>query len=69
MTCSTCANWNLRGNPQMAALHLAACALGPRWTFLPTHATCARWKAMEPAQEAKRAAWLLPSSSAPAVQG
>ena len=63
MTCSTCANWNLRSSREMAALHLAACALGPKWTYMPAHATCERWKALQPDQADKRAEWLRRSSS------
>ena len=58
MTCSTCAYWNLRARPSHAALHLAPCKHGPKWEFLPTHATCGRWEKLPPDLAEKRAAWL-----------
>lgn len=62
-TCSTCANWNLRASREMAALHLAACALGPKWTYMPTHATCERHKPLPVEQSEARVKWLQRRSS------
>lgn len=45
--CRNCANWQMRGNPEMAKQGFARCGLGERWNFLPPGHTCDRFEQAE----------------------
>ena len=55
-TCGLCVHWQPRKNKEMAAHRMASCAHGPKWEFLPPHATCGRFVQMT--DTAARVAWL-----------
>jgi hypothetical protein len=57
MTCLTCAHWKPKDSGPMARQGYALCALGPRWTFLSLHHTCAKRLPASPEVTAARQKW------------
>jgi hypothetical protein len=58
MPCLTCKHWDQKSTPaEMRRLQLVTCALGPRWEYLPPHATCPRFTLAPPDVVEKRVAW------------
>lgn len=57
MTCTTCANWKLKGAP-LAKVGFGQCAHGPEWRSTGPLKTCDRHKPAPADVTAKRVAWL-----------
>jgi hypothetical protein len=58
MPCLTCKHWNAKVTPrEMRALQLVTCDRGPRWEYLPPHATCPRFTLAPPDVVAARLKW------------
>lgn len=58
MPCLTCKNWDAKRTPsEMRKLHLARCALGPSWEFLPMQGSCERFAEATPDVVRLRLAW------------
>lgn len=52
--CRTCSNWQMRGNPEMANVGFARCALGEKWRFWPPSHTCGKFEMADPRAIEKR---------------
>lgn len=58
MTCLTCVHWDARKTkPEIRRLHLARCALGPVWEYLPMQASCSSFAKVGPEMERARMEW------------
>ena len=59
MSCLTCKHWDARKTkPEIRRLHLARCALGPVWEYLPPQGVCPKYLEVGAEVKAKRLEWM-----------
>jgi hypothetical protein len=54
MNCLNCANWQMRGNPEMAVQGFARCAIQEKWRFFPARQVCKKFEQADPRAVAQR---------------
>lgn len=47
MNCLNCANWQMRGYPEMAVQGFARCAIQEKWRFFPDRHVCKKFEQAE----------------------
>ncbi len=57
-TCATCKNWQPRESAAMAQHRLCRCAHRKPWVYLPPHASCNRFAAVDKEAAGQRIEWI-----------